>query len=396
MLQLGKKRLFPMREPKIYLSISSEGFGHSSRALAIASEFAGSDILIGSYGYALERIRKAGCNTVHVPQEYRLMGEHGGFDVGKTIIKNQSSLLSLNQMVAQEREIMRAHEVTLVVADGRIAPVIAASRLGIPCLVVTNQSDFYPFFQRDTALVKLFGKSFEWWMRTWLSHADEILIPDFYPPDTICLLNLSPSFHVKKRTRFLGPLVPWHRDLVIPMARPEGYSAYVVVSLGGHAYRQPLLDAVLAIAPQFPHVYFDLLTSLPAIHPLPENVYRRGHVQDCAPMFKAADCVITQAGHSTAMELMSLGTPSIVIPDRNQSEQENNALRMDALGVALRLDYDRIGSSPAVLAKALDSILTSGRYKRNVEQMAHKSANLNGRVYAAKVLTEYSHRLLAY
>jgi UDP-N-acetylglucosamine--N-acetylmuramyl-(pentapeptide) pyrophosphoryl-undecaprenol N-acetylglucosamine transferase len=395
MLQLGKKRLFPLTEPKVYLSISSEGFGHSSRALAIAREFPKSEVLIGSYSYALERIKRAGVDCVPITQEYKLMGSQGSFDVGQTIMRNQSSLLAINQVVAEERDLMRAHGVTLVVADGRIAPVIAASRLGIPCLVLTNQSDFYPFFQHDSAFVKLFGKSFEWWMRTWLSSADEILIPDFYPPDTICLMNLSPSFHVKKRTRFLGPLVSWRRDEVVPLPRPEGYDAYVVVSLGGHAYRQPLLEAVLQVAPLFPHVYFDLLTSLPVFQ-APSNVFWRGQVQESAPMFKAADFVITQAGHSTAMELLTLGTPAIIVPDMLQSEQANNALRMESMGVATRIEYEDLKPDPSVLAKSIDTMLRTSRYKRNAEQMALKSANINGTQQAAKVLGEYSHRLLAY
>ncbi len=38
---------------------------------------------------------------------------------------------------------------------------------------------------------------------------------------------------------------------------------------------------------------------------------------------KAADLVVTQAGHSTAMELLTLGKPSVIIPDMKQREQEN-------------------------------------------------------------------------
>jgi UDP-N-acetylglucosamine--N-acetylmuramyl-(pentapeptide) pyrophosphoryl-undecaprenol N-acetylglucosamine transferase len=395
MLHPGKRRLFPLTEPRIYLSISSEGYGHSSRAMAIAKEFSHSEVMIGTYGYALERIKQAGLNCVEVMQEYKLVGSKGSFDVGQTIIRNQSSLLALNQIIAIERNIMLENGITLVVADGRIAPVIAASRLGIPCLVLTNQSNFYPFFQHDSALVKLFGKSFEWWMRSWLSSADEILIPDFYPPDTVCLYNLSSEYHVKKRTRFLGPLVSWRRDDVQPVEKPEGYDHHVVISLGGHAYRQPLLEAVLEIAPQFPNVYFDLLTSLPVFQ-TPDNVNRRGQVLDSGPMFKAANCVITQAGHSTAMELLTLGTPSIVVPDLHQSEQKNNALRMEALGVSMRVEYADLRVNPSVLAKSLDIILKSGRFKRNADQMALKCANIKGTQRAAMVLSEYSHRLLAY
>lgn len=395
MIQLGKRRPQPLVAPKVYLSISSEGFGHSSRAIAIASRFSREELLVGTYGYALKRLRQAGLDTVKVSQEFRLLGDEGSFDVSRTILENQSSLLTLNQMISEERDIMQAYGVTVVVADGRIAPVIAASRLGIPCLVLTNQSDFYPFFRHDSAWVKLFGKSFEWWMRTWLSSADEILIPDFYPPDTVCLLNLSPSFHVKKRTRFLGPLVSWRREDIVAVERPQGYKHYVVVSLGGHAYRKPLLDAVLAIAPQFPDTCFELLTSLPAFG-LPPNVHRQGLVPDGAPYFKAADCVITQAGHSTAMELMTLGVPSVIVPDQAQSEQINNAIRMVSLGVSLRVDYEDTHVPTALLSEALTRVLTEGQFARKAERMAQKSALIDGPGEAAKILRAYSQRVLAY
>jgi len=363
--------------------------------MAIASRFSPEELIVGTYGYALKRLKNAGINTVKVSQEFRLLGDEGSFDVSRTIRENQSSLLTLNQMVSEERDIMQTYGATVVVADGRIAPVIAASRLGIPCLVVTNQSDFYPFFRHDSAWVKLFGKSFEWWMRTWLSSADEILIPDFYPPDTVCLLNLSPSFHVKKRTRFLGPLVSWRRSDIVPVERPKGYQHYVVVSLGGHSYRKPLLDAVLAIAPQFPDTCFELLTSLPAFQ-LPENVHRQGLVPDGAPYFKAADCVITQAGHSTAMELLTLGVPSVIVPDQAQSEQMNNAIRMASMGVSLRVDYEGAVLPEAPLAQALHRILTEDRFSREAERMAQKSALIDGPGEAAKILHAYSQRVLAY
>lgn len=396
MLQLGKKRLFPLTEPKVYLSVSSEGYGHSSRAIAIAQEFPNAEVLIGTYSYALERVKHRNLACVEVPQEYQLIGAHGSFDVGKTVFKNHPSLLNLNQTVSEECDIMRRHGVTLVVADGRIAPVIAASRLGIPCLVLTNQSDFYPFFeQHDSTFIKLFGKSFELWLRSWLSSADEILIPDFYPPDTVCLLNLSPAFHVKKRTRFLGPLVSTQYSNVTPIEKPENYTHYVVVSLGGHSYRKPLLDAVLEMAAQFPHVYFDLLTSLP-VSQCPENVFHRGQVHDTAPMFKAADCVITQAGHSTAMELLSLGTPCIVVPDQLQSEQNNNARRMASLGVAKRLEYENAKVNTNELSKALHAILSNESYRKRAQQMAYKSANMAGPSYTKRILSDYANRLLAY
>ena len=188
----------------IYFSISSEGFGHSSRAIALAKQLSENSVLIGSYGIALERVKAHNLPCIEVARELQLVGKEGGFDMGQTILKNQGIALTFSQTVQEEQEIMRKNNVTLVVADGRMAAVVAASSLDIPCLVLTNQSAFYPFFEQDSPLVKLLGGTFDWLMKFWLCSAEEILIPDFPPPYTICLKNLTQNPTVKKRTRFVG------------------------------------------------------------------------------------------------------------------------------------------------------------------------------------------------
>ena len=50
----------------------------------------------------------------------------------------------------------------------------------------------------------------------YLSSNEEILIPDFEPPYTICLPNLSHNKKIMKRTRFVGPLVSFEYDKIIP------------------------------------------------------------------------------------------------------------------------------------------------------------------------------------
>src|SRR5690606_19827502 len=109
-----------------------------------------------------------GLPCIEIPQEVKLVGDHGTFDVGKTILENPHRFFNLNQVIQDEMTIMKAYGISLVVADGRVAPVLAASRLNLPCVVLTNQSAFYPCFEQDSPLVKMFGKSFDWVMNLWL------------------------------------------------------------------------------------------------------------------------------------------------------------------------------------------------------------------------------------
>lgn len=397
LLQIGKRRkAIPRLRDRIYFSVSSEGYGHSSRALALAKQFAPNDVLVGTYGYALERLRTYEYPTVEVSQEVKFVGSEGHFDVGKTILHNPTRALGFNQIVQEEMDVIKYHGISLVVADGRMAPVLAAERLDVPCLVMTNQSAFYPFFERDSALVKLFGRSFEWVMKLWLCSAEEILIPDFAPPYTVCLPNLSDNYQVKKRTRFVGPLVAWQAHEVNPIEKPHFDRPLIVASLGGHEYRRPLFDAVIQAARYMPHVDFIIIAGFDT-EQAPDNVEIHRFVKEASPYFKAADVVITQAGHSTAMELLTLGKPSLIVPDSNQIEQENNASRMVELGVSLSMQYDDLeDSSQRVLRINLQRLLESSVFLERTREFAEMAAELHGAANAAKHLREFAHRLAAY
>lgn len=376
---------------KVYLSVSSEGYGHSSRAIAIAKQFPKDEIIVGSYGYALQRFKYLGYPCAELPQELRLMGENGEFDVKKTIMKNHTWAYTFNDIVKKEIEIIRESRASCVVADGRLTPVMAADKLSLPCVVITNQSAFYPFFKQDTALVRVFGKSFDWVMKTWLSSAEEIMIPDFPPPYAVCMPNLSHNFKVMKRTRFVGPLVGFEESEVIPIEKPN--DKYIVVTLGGHEYRKPLFDYVLETAKIMPDVHFDIFTSFESDY-IPANVRLIGMVSNIAQYLKAADIVITQAGHSTAMELLTLGKQSIIVPDLRQTEQENNASRMRELGVAKTLTYEELSSSN--LADAINCMFNLSTYSHNAQKFKEMAKNIQGSKKAAEVLREYSSRLQYY
>lgn len=377
---------------KIYFSISSEGFGHSSRALAIARELPPEQICIGTYSYALDRFKKFDYPCCEIPQELSFIGSKGEFNVGKTIAQNRNWALKFNKLVKDEMKIIEEFGASCVVADGRLVPVMAAEKLGLPCIVITNQSAFYPFFEKNSALVKIFGKSFDWVMRMWLSSTEEILIPDFHPPHTICLPNLSHKSKVMKRTRFVGPLVSWDAKEIEAVNKP-GKNPYVVVTLGGHSYRRPLFDCILDAAKSLPDVDFDIFTSF-EVDSIPENVNIQPLAPEIAKYMKAADMVITQAGHSTAMELLTLGKSSLIVPDLNQREQENNAARMAEVGVSKVLTYAELDS--VKLCYAIQEILENNKFSKNAQNYATIAEENVGRVEVAKLLKEYSKRLSYY
>ncbi|MCK7521007.1 MAG: hypothetical protein MZV64_26605 [Ignavibacteriales bacterium] len=113
-----------------------------------------------------------------------------------------------------------------------------------------------------------------------------------------------------------------------------------------------------------------------------------------AEYLKAADLVITQAGHSTAMELLTLGKPSIIVPDLKQIEQENNAARMSELQVAKVIDYNEL--NPYKLSETVIMALNENKYLENAIEFSSMAKEIQGRKKAAQVLREYSTRMLNY
>ena len=389
------KKIFKRREHllnKIYFSISSEGYGHSSRAMAISTKLERKDYLIATYGYAYERLKAKGIPCHKVSQELKFVGHDGAFDVAKTIIQNQSWVMKFNKMVDEEVDIIKKSGASCVVADGRMIPVMAAEKLKLPCITITNQSAFYPFFQQDNWLVKLLGVSFDSWMRMYLSSTEEILIPDFEPPYTICLPNLSHNRKIMKRTRFVGPLVNFDYENV-PLIPRESKKPYIVVSLGGHAYRRPLFDCILEVAKKLPHVDFEIFTFF-EVEEVPQNVSIKGMLPDISSYLKTADLVIAQAGHSTAMEILSLGRPSIIVPDLNQIEQENNARRMAELQVSEVICHDQL--TVHRMFDCIQKVMKDEKYKKNAEFFATMSSEMNARMRVANILKEYALRLHRY
>ena len=389
------KKLFGKKDKlqnKIYFSISSEGYGHSSRTLAISTNLDKKNYLVGTYGYALERVKTQGLPCHKISQELKFVGHDGAFDVGKTIMQNQGWVMKFNKMVDEEVEIIKASGASCVVADGRMIPVMAAEKLKLPCITITNQSAFYPFFQQDNWLVKLLGVSFDSWMRMYLSSTEEILIPDFLPPYTICLPNLSHNRKIMKRTRFVGPLVNFDYDKV-PTIQRDSERPYIVVSLGGHAYRKPLFDCILEVAKKLPDVDFEIFTFFIADE-IPKNVNVSGMIPDISSYLKTADIVIAQAGHSTAMEILSLGKPSIIVPDLNQIEQENNAKRMGELQVSEVITHDHLTVNK--LYDCIQKVMKDDKYRKNAEVFAIMSKELDAKRRVADILSEYAMRLRRY
>lgn len=402
---------------RIYISVNGEGYGHSSRALAVARHFDPETVLLGSYGYVLERLQRSGYHCIEVGPEVKFFGEDGSFDVKETIIKNSAWPLTINRQTKEELRILKQYGITCVLSDCRAGSVFAASKLGLPAIYMTNQTQFDHFFQRRNykqlervlpsrverladaprALQEAIWcgaaePSVEFAVRQVFKELDAIVVADFPPPNTVCLPVLSHRPHVKKLQHMVGPVTAWRASDVIPVPRP-GLGAYVVGTLGGHQYREPLFEAIIEAAYRMPNVQFDVFASFPW-RPIPTNLRLLEFTENPERFYKAADLIVTQAGHSTAMELLSLGKPSLLVPDYKQIEQECNAARMVELGVSTQLTYPEL--TGAALAARIQHHLQNRTYESSAMRLARFAAELDGAHRVAQLVHDFASRIIAY
>jgi len=198
---------------RIYFSVCGEGYGHSSRDMSISNELtaAGADVLMGCYGYVHERLEKK-FDVVGIEKEFEMVGSNGAFDLKATIFRSKKTALHFSKMISDEKKLIEDFGATCVVADGRTAAVFAAFKLGLPCVIISNQTSLEPFFKEAGFLIRLIGKPVELTAKTLTAITEITIIPDFPPPDTVCLNTLSRDRHIMKKQTFVGPVVSMDRE----------------------------------------------------------------------------------------------------------------------------------------------------------------------------------------
>jgi uncharacterized protein (TIGR00661 family) len=377
---------------RIYFSICGEGYGHSSREMAIAERLKGmgANILMGSYGYVLDRLSK-NFDSIELKREFEMVGDKGSFDLGATIKKSRKTAIQFSSIIKEEKKAIEKFDATCVVADGRTAAIFAAFQLGLPCVNVSNQTSLEPFFRDSNFLVRLVGKPVELTMQTATTLAEVTLIPDLLPPNTVCLGSLGKSLHIMKKQCFIGPVVS--SEFFKCSHQGDIKTPFVLILLGGHSFRYPIFENMLKIADQFPELDFIIFTKFKRDH-LPSNVKVSEFATDISSYMKSSDLIITQAGHSTAMEILTVGKPALIIPDKGQIEQENNAKRMKELGACETLDYDSL--DPESLSSKIRELLNNKRYREKAALYSEMSKTMNGPQKAAEIIMELSGRIQCY
>ena len=345
---------------RVYVAPCGIGLGHITRCEPIADVLTsrGAEVVYSTYLDGLDYARKRGLKTLPTVSIGFKVKEDGTIDFKMTAATSGFSLgvrRFLQQVTAEIRNVKRFRP-QVILSDTRLSSLVAAKLLGIPVVLMLNQYRVEiikkPSTRRISPAERLFfliANIFWTLFRTLLggvwARSNLMLIPDLPPPYTISATNLAIPTRYQEKVKLIGPIVPVKSSRLPNQAAlktslsfdPRKPLVYAAVS-GPKTERTVLSDLLSRSLSQFPNEYEIVLSrGDPAGSSSPVrngNLTLYDWVDDQYELLKAADIVISRAGHGIIMKAITFEKPMILVPIPDHTEQYGNATRACKLGLA--------------------------------------------------------------
>lgn len=347
-----------MGELRGYFAVHSQGLGHASRAVALASGLverrSDLSLLFLAGSPALDLVVASGFDVLTAPPAPDWPARDGVLGpVGRWYVDHARYLRVARRHLRREAD----WDVRFLLSDGEVAAVREAVRRGIPTAMVLNTVRHA--FAKDVAsrlLESAANVSFSRLAR----RVDLILAADDAPPwPNVHRIGPIVRPFSASRERLREDLV-FRKKTILVTAGGTGIGGFLVRAAVNafHEMRADDLSMVVVTGPKL------------KVDPSP-GVYVLGFLPNLQDYVLAADLVITTAGKGTVNEALAAGTPVIAIPPKGHVEAERNAA---ALGyrhedinrlrelIPEKLSLGRVPAQPAgnddtirILSEFLDS-----------------------------------------
>ncbi len=344
---------------RIYFVSNGMGYGHVSRDVELAEALRqrGHEVVFSTYGDGLEFLRGYNFEVIEVEEFGEVSFNSTEIEVFRTVLNTLRSLKP--EMLLETRRILRDVSPDAMVVDGYVPAMVSKilrSWRRMRLLLITNETIQWKKLEGNLTLpIKKLGEAAEALL---VYLADEIIVPDFPPPYTICLENL--AFHDQKhKFHFVGPMLP-----ELESRGEQG----VVVNFGGSEVNPDVGDA-LEEAQEIAGERFLMVRRMPRERYL-EHLSR-------------ARVLITHGGHTSIMEAVACAKPLVGIPIKNYPEREGNLLGAQRLGIGRMLDPEWLTGE--VLCTALREVCTPP-FRQKLEALSWLARRCRGIERAVRII----------
>ncbi len=192
-----------------------------------------------------------------------------------------------------------------------------------------------------------------------------------------------------EKYRFVGPaLAPRKEQVEFPFDQIEDQP--VVYITQGTVYNDRphffnLCFTALADTPWKVVISIGTNVDQKKLLPVPGNFLVRTYLPQVEILKRARVCVY-HGSMTTTMEALSQGTPVVVIP-QNIADERVNAMRIEELGLGIRLDEAAL--TPEGLRDAISLVSDNPTYYARVQKMQEEIEKAGGYIRAADILQEY-------
>ncbi len=293
-------------------------------------------MVASSWGEGLGYLRSRGIPCVEVPDLDVLWGEEGKMRFKDTVRRLPAPFSRFVQQLEVEGRIMDGLAPRAILSDSRAAPLIAASRRGIRSALVINQARLMAPRALGALRPALEVPTAQLLAIIW-SLADVIIVPDLPPPYTIAMEQLSAIPQIRDKLVFAGlPIEECAGERWIPPRRPF---ALFTIS-GPEETKGPMVSKALAAARELARRGWSSLISEARAgssgtpRQVDEGVYVCGWCSCIDDYIRAADVLVSRAGHTSIGKAIYHAKPSVLLPIPFHGEQESNAARAVSMGVA--------------------------------------------------------------
>jgi len=369
------------------------GMGHLSRCIAMANKLRenGAEVFFASYGAGYEMLESIEGNNVSKLPDIKFYGNGGELDIKHTAKKSLDAPFILLKSIYHESKIIKNFKPDVVVADSHYSVPITCRVIGIPCILITNEltlnfSELYP----DEKPIEYLENGLKRFITDVSSLCNAILIPDI--KDSI---EIPPK--LENKSVFTGPILkirPQEIDdkkEVRKKLKIGDKEKVVLATVGGSEFGKKLLNLIYEASNDIecdkiiivtgPQIDSDFISDS-------DKIVKMKFTDNMMEWMSISNLVISLAGHTTTMELASLGIPNILVPIDNHPEQAKNALNMEKYGISLINNIK--GLNPLDFANNINLALADEKLKENSLQVKRKFSAYNGTLKAIQIISEFA------